>query len=180
MSEEGGNVAASTFARQVINKLPDIESKMLEGNAVELIIPRERIREVVTMFDASFEDAFPESMFGVDLGEGNFQLIYIFWSRTSQVLCQLRVSLVEPDLVVDTVSDIFSGLEWHERETNEMFGIDFTGHPDMRLLLLPDELKGRYPLRKSFETDRSRLAEDGISKPKPRPKPQPTEGGGEQ
>jgi NADH:ubiquinone oxidoreductase subunit C len=51
-----------------------------------------------------------------------------------------------------------------------MFGVEFKDHPDMRLLLLPEELEGKYPLRKSFETDRSRLSESGIPPPRPRPK----------
>ena len=89
--------------------------------------------------------------------------------RTSSLLLQIRIAIQEDDLWVDTVSDIYPGFEWHERETHEMFGIDFKGHPDLRLLLLPEELEGQYPLRKSFETDRSRLEESGMAVPKPRP-----------
>ena len=48
-----------------------------------------------------------------------------------------------------TVSDLFRTAEWHERETAELFGIVFEGHPDPRRLLLPDDLEG-YPLRKDF------------------------------
>jgi NADH-quinone oxidoreductase subunit C len=69
---------------------------------------------------------------------------------------------------VDTVADIFPGMEWHERETWEMFGINFKGHPDLRLLLLPEELEGKYPLRKSFVTDRARLKEADRTPPKPK------------
>ena len=43
----------------------------------------------------------------------------------------------------------FAGANWHERETHEMFGIDFDGHPDLRNLYLPGEFEG-YPLRKDF------------------------------
>ena len=168
---EAEHVAAATFAREVINKFPDVESKPLEGNSIELITPRDHIRDIVTMIDERFDDAFPELVFGVDLEEGNFEVVYIFWMRNSSLLLQIRIGLQEADLWVDTVSDIFPGLEWHERETHEMFGIDFKGHPDLRLLLLPDELDGKYPLRKSFETDRSRLEESGIAAPKPRPAP---------
>ncbi len=169
------HVAAATFAREVINKFPDVVSNPLDGNGVELIVPRENIRGIVSMIDERFEYAFPELVFGVDLEDGNFEVVYIFWMRTSSLLCQLKVALQEEDLWVDTVADIYPGLEWHERETHEMFGIDFKGHPDLRLLLLPDELEGQYPLRKRFKTDRSRLDETGLAvrKPKPAPKPEP-------
>ena len=157
-----------TLAREIVNSLPDVESRPLGENKVELVVPRDHLREVVAHIDATLEDAFPESAFGVDLGDGEFEVVYVFWSQVHRLLCQLRVRLKEPDLVVDSVCDIFPGLEWHERETHEMFGIDFRGHPDLRPLLLPDELVGKYPLRKSFKTDRSRVAESGLAQPRPR------------
>jgi NADH-quinone oxidoreductase B subunit len=49
-----------------------------------------------------------------------------------------------------TISDIFKGAEWHEREVFDLFGIRFTGHPDMRRIFLQDDFPG-YPLRKDFE-----------------------------
>lgn len=51
--------------------------------------------------------------------------------------------------VIATVSDIFRGANWHEREAHEMFGIDFTGHPNLTHLYLPSEFAGN-PLRKAF------------------------------
>jgi NADH-quinone oxidoreductase subunit C len=163
-------VSASTFGRQIVNKVPDVECNVKDDNVLECIVPAEKIRDVVALIDESVPDAFPESVFGVDLTEDKYEVIYIFWSRTNRTLYQLRVALEGPNPSVDSVSDIFAGLEWHERETWEMFGVEFKDHPDMRLLLLPEELEGKYPLRKSFETDRSRLSESGIPPPRPRPK----------
>jgi NADH-quinone oxidoreductase subunit C len=51
--------------------------------------------------------------------------------------------------VLPTVTGVFRGASWHERETHEMFGIDFAGHPALDPLLLPDGFEGR-PLRKDF------------------------------
>jgi NADH-quinone oxidoreductase subunit C len=53
------------------------------------------------------------------------------------------------DAVIDSLVPLFGGAEWHERETHEMFGIDFAGHPRLINLYLPDGFEG-YPLRKSF------------------------------
>ena len=50
---------------------------------------------------------------------------------------------------IDSVTDVYAGANWHEREAAEMFGIDFVGHPDLAKLYLPDAFEG-YPLRKSY------------------------------
>ncbi len=160
----------STLGRDLVNKWPEIEATPSEGR-LDLTVPAERIRDVVSHLVENIDDLFPESCFGVDLEDDNYEMIYIFWSRTNRTLIQIRVALHGEQPEIDTVSDIIPGLEWHERETHEMYGINFKGHPDLRLLLLPEELKGKYPLRKRFVTDRSRLAESGLPQPKPRPRP---------
>ncbi len=169
MSEK--STSASTIGRQIINKYPDVQSQPLEDNKIELIVPSEKIREVVTMIDELLDDAMPESVFGIDLENDKYNLIYIFWSYTNRILIQLRVALEGEKPEIDSVCDIFPGFEWHEREVREMFGIEIRNHPDPRLFLLPDELDGAYPMRKRFKTDQSRLEETGIKPPKPRPKP---------
>ncbi|NHJ15072.1 MAG: NADH-quinone oxidoreductase subunit C [Candidatus Thorarchaeota archaeon] len=161
-------MSASAFARDVINKIPEVESSPLAGNKVELVVPKEKLRDVVELLDSAIDDAFPESVFGVDLENDQYELVYIFWSHKNRLLVQIRVRLEGNEASIDSVCNIFPGLEWHERETHEMFGINFMGHPDLRLLLLPDELEGKYPLRKSFKTDRSRLDETGLTTPKSR------------
>ncbi|MHA1903842.1 MAG: NADH-quinone oxidoreductase subunit C [Candidatus Thorarchaeota archaeon] len=173
MSESG--MSASTFGRDLANKYPGIEPNLKERNTVEFIVPADQIREIVSFIDQSIPSIFPESVFGVDLQEDKYEVIYLFWSYKDRLLIQLRVALEGLEPSIDSCNDIFQGLEWHERETHEMFGITFKGHPDLGLLLLPDELEGKYPLRKNFSTDRSRLSESGLPQPKPRPPPK--EGG---
>ena len=53
--------------------------------------------------------------------------------------------------VIETVSNIWRTANFHEREVYEMFGVDFTNHPDLRLLILPDGWEARNPMRKDFE-----------------------------
>lgn len=162
-------MSGTAFARMIVSKYQEVEPKVLTDEKADLVIPASLIRDVVHLIEKSYPRIFPETIIGVDLGDDKYEVIYIFWSRETKFLCQLRVPLEGSKPAVDTISDIYAGMEWHERETHEMFGIDFKGHPDLRLLLLPDELKGKYPLRKSFKTDRSRLSESGLPQPKPRP-----------
>ena len=162
----------STIGRAVINKIPEVTSNPIGDNKIELVVPANKIRDVITIIDEELPEAMPESVFAIDLEEDKYELIYIFWSFTTRSLVQLRVSLEGEKPEIESSCDIFPGLEWHEREIREMFGIEFKNHPDPRLLLLPDELDGAYPMRKRFQTDRSRLNETGITPPKPRPKPE--------
>ncbi|MGO9309579.1 MAG: NADH-quinone oxidoreductase subunit C [Spirochaetia bacterium] len=81
--------------------------------------------------------------------EGCLELVYRLFSHESRSAVVVRARVPRDDARVPTVSDIFRTAEWHERETAEMFGIEFAGHPDPRRLLLPDDLDG-YPLRKDF------------------------------
>jgi NADH:ubiquinone oxidoreductase subunit C len=162
----------SVIGRAVINKIPEVTSNPIGDNKIELLVPKEKIREVVTIIDEELPDAMPESAFGIDLENDHYEIIYIFWSHSTKTLVQLRVALEGEHPEIESVCDIFSGLEWHEREVREMFGIDFKNHPDPRLFLLPDELEGAFPMRKRFQSDLSRLDETGITPPKPRPKPE--------
>lgn len=61
----------------------------------------------------------------------------------------LSTDLPKDDAVIDSLVGIFGGAGWHERETHEMYGIDFAGNPDLSNLYLPDGFEG-HPLRKDF------------------------------
>jgi NADH-quinone oxidoreductase subunit C len=61
----------------------------------------------------------------------------------------LRTRLPAANLSLPTATTVYKGANWHERETHEMFGVIFDGHPNLIPLLLPDGFEGT-PLRKSF------------------------------
>ncbi|MFD6039630.1 NADH-quinone oxidoreductase subunit C [Streptomyces griseoincarnatus] len=61
----------------------------------------------------------------------------------------LRTTVPHEAPVLPSAVDVYAGAAWHERETHEMFGVDFTGHPGLDHLLLPDNFEG-HPLRKDF------------------------------
>jgi NADH-quinone oxidoreductase subunit C len=110
-----------------------------------------------------------ETVVGVDLQNSQYELIYFFWSLTKKVMIEVRAKVEGDNPSIDSICDLFPGLDWHEREVHEMFGVNFKGHPNMNLLILPDELEGAYPLRKSFQVSRERVKESGILTPIARP-----------
>lgn len=81
-------------------------------------------------------------------GETRFQLLARVYSMKERVGVFLKADLPD-DLVIDSWLPVYLGANWHERETAEMFGITFAGHPDLRNMYLPMEFEG-FPLRKDF------------------------------
>ncbi len=66
----------------------------------------------------------------------------------NSIVIKAKTDRLEP--MIDTVSDIWKTANFLEREVYELFGVHFTGHPDLRKLILTDDFEG-YPLRKDFE-----------------------------
>jgi NADH-quinone oxidoreductase subunit C len=63
---------------------------------------------------------------------------------------RLKVRCDKENPTCPTLSDVYPGANWHERETWELFGVNFEGHPHLVKLLLPEPFEG-HPLRKDFE-----------------------------
>lgn len=72
---------------------------------------------------------------------------YVHFSAPWRVVVRTRLPRATPE--VPTISRIFPGANWHERETHEFFGIKFLGHPNLSPLLLPEDAD-YHPLRKDF------------------------------
>ncbi|MBR9842970.1 MAG: NADH-quinone oxidoreductase subunit C [Rhodobacteraceae bacterium] len=79
-----------------------------------------------------------------------FDVVYHMLSMTQNQRIRLRVSVRE-DAVVPSITGVFVSANWYERETFDMFGIMFSGHPDLRRLLTDYGFRG-HPLRKDFPT----------------------------
>ncbi len=92
-----------------------------------------------------------------ELADG-YSVVCRVWSveERSGLCVRTTVPLVDPHLA--SLTGVYAGADWHERETFEMFGIAFDGHPNLRPLLLPDGFEG-HPLRKAFVLA-SRVAKD--------------------
>ncbi len=81
--------------------------------------------------------------------EERFEVMYNLYSLSHKKYLRLKVLVNEADPSVPTLTGIWPGANWHERETFDMLGIKFSGHPDLRRLYMPEEFE-YYPLRKDF------------------------------
>ncbi len=78
-----------------------------------------------------------------------FEVIYNLFSIKHRHRIAIKARIAEHDLTIDSVVPIWKGANWHERETCDMYGIVFNGHPDLRRILMPEDWEG-YPLRKDY------------------------------
>ena len=77
-------------------------------------------------------------------------MVYCLYSFKNNWSVNIKVKLDAQKPAVDSVTSIYRGADWHEREMAEMFGIDIIGHPNLKTLLLAGD-EDTPPLRKSFE-----------------------------
>lgn len=94
---------------------------------------------------------FLSDLTAVDFGGGRpLQVVYQLWSlahkRNLRVKCELPLDRLE----IASVEPLWRTADWLEREVFDLFGITFTGHPDLRRILMPENYAEGYPLRKDF------------------------------
>ncbi len=121
---------------------------------VTALVPRDQIVAVCSYLktapDAHFD--FLADLCGADRGveeEPRFEVNYHLFSTTKFHRLRLKVVVNEADARVPTVTGVWRTANWHERETFDLLGVIFEGHPDLRRILLPDDWQG-HALRKDF------------------------------
>lgn len=122
----------------------------VHGYHLDAQVDPDQLIEAVTILDKA--EFFIETITGVDwIEQDQYEIIYDF-CRYDFDLCRVvirtRVSRQEP--VVPTITPVYAGANWHERETHDFFGIKFSGHPHLVPLLLPEDADF-HPLRKDFK-----------------------------
>jgi len=99
--------------------------------------------------DAALACTFFDWLSAYDDVEAGLAVVAHVWSVTHRHHLRLRTHVPADGGSLPSLTDVWPGANWHERETNEMFGIVFDGHPNLVPLLLPDGFEG-HPLRKDF------------------------------
>jgi NADH-quinone oxidoreductase subunit C len=88
--------------------------------------------------------------------EPRFEVVYHLHSLERNLRVRLKCRLPGGDPAIESVASVWGAANWYEREVFDLFGIRFTGHPDLRRIMLPDDWEG-HPLRKDYPVTGSRV-----------------------
>jgi NADH-quinone oxidoreductase subunit C len=152
-SSQNANVVAELLRA----RNPKAVAEVLEFRGeTTIVVPRELLRaagehcrqdaglQYNLLTDATCLDRYPH--------EPRFELNYHLVSIPRREKVRLKVKVSGSDPVVDSLVPVWPGANWLEREIFDLFGIRFSGHPDLRRILLPDDWEG-YPLRRDYPVE---------------------------
>ena len=133
---------------------PDaVESTNENATPKCIVITSSQIYEVCELLHRSKETYFDtlSCLTGIDNGSeaSSMEVLYNLYSIPYDLHLMLSVKLDRAHPVVRSVTGIWRGANWHEREAFDLLGIHFEGHPDLRRILLPNDWEG-HPLRKDY------------------------------
>jgi len=120
-----------------------------KGYHLDVDLPPEKVVAAAEILNR--ENFFIEAITGVDwIDDQQLEVVYDFnhFDELCRVVVRSRLDRSNPE--IPTISHIYQGANWHERETHDFFGITFTGHPNLEPLLLPEDADF-HPLLKDFK-----------------------------
>lgn len=150
--EEAPDTFEDTLWPEVDRALSGITARPERG-ALDLIvrIPRDEVVRGLRALkrDETLDFDYLRCLTAVDLEEEGVDIVYHLYSIEKKHNLTVKTSLPNEDLTVDTATVVWRAANWLERETAEMFGVRFNGHPDPRTLLMPEDMDDTFPLRKT-------------------------------
>jgi NADH-quinone oxidoreductase subunit C len=132
-----------------------LEAKF-DREEMTIVVDRSRIREACAVLrdDATCKFNFLSDVTCVDWypAEPRFEVVYHLLSISRKERVRLKVRLDSGNPAVDSLTPLWPGANYFEREVFDLFGIRFSGHPYMRRILMPEDWEG-HPLRKDYPVE---------------------------
>ena len=129
-----------------------IERVIVDRGELTLYIKRERLVEVSLILRDKLKFEMNMGVSGVHYPEDTnreLHAVYHLLSITNNQRIRLEVSVADIDPHIPSLVEVWAGSNWNERETFDMFGIIFDGHPGLTRILMPDDWQG-HPQRKDY------------------------------
>ncbi len=144
----------------VINEVTtEIRTYEFRGQ-LTVTVPKDKIVDVARSLKSNPATSFSQLMdiTAIDWNrdKARYEVVYFLYSLELKARLRLKTEVDESDLNCPTMTDVYTSANWYERETYDMFGINFTGHPNLRRFYMPEDYKDPetgeklYPLRKDF------------------------------
>lgn len=146
------NIQQFPVAQELDQKLPGaIVEGLDELGQLILYIDPARILEVCRYLRTDQKFNRISGITGLDWfpADPRFEVVYFLHSTERNVRVRLKCRVAEASAEIDSVTSVWRGANWYEREVFDMFGILFRNHPDLKRILMPDDWEG-YPLRKDY------------------------------
>ena len=131
--------------------LPGVEMQAIQGaHDVLLVIDRADAHKVLEIAknDEMLAFDFLRNLTGVDFEADGMEVVYHLHSYRHRHDVTIRAKVPNADPEIASAAGLWKAADWHERECRDMFGINFTGHPNLVPLLLPEDMLDHFPLRK--------------------------------
>ncbi len=142
-----GTEVAEALKEEFKDLVSDLE--LPRDNTVRAYVPRESILAFCRFLR---DELSCESLSLVSAADwpDNYECVYHIASYLEEFIVELHVKIPKDDPTVQSLSEVWKGADYPEREAYDMMGITFEGHPDHRRILLPEDFKF-FPLRKDYK-----------------------------
>ena len=147
-------IRAKDFAAQITSRFPDVKVEWMRERRLKVSAGQTKVREVGLFARDTLGFDHISTVSGVDwIAKNELEVEYFVGSSVpgqEDFIFTLSELVSRDNPVVPTLVDVWRGAEYHERETHEMFGINFQGHPNQSHILLPEDWNDLPPLRKDY------------------------------
>ncbi|MEM0448824.1 MAG: NADH-quinone oxidoreductase subunit C [Methanomassiliicoccales archaeon] len=150
-----GGKTGEILAQEISQRFPQgVTITKATRNRLYAQVDKDVILKLATFMKENQDFEHVTCVTGVDwLAENKMQVVYHITSYANNVTAELVVDLPRDKPEIDSISSLWGGANWHERETWDMFGIVFKGHPKLERLLNPEGTQV-FPFRKDFVSGR--------------------------
>lgn len=145
-------------ANSIINSLTEkFPNEILESNVeseirISSYVDKDAIVNVCKHLLDDLEFNHLSCECGVDYPDRNeIEVVYHIASYVHPVVLTLKAKLNRDAPEIESIVSVYWNANWYERETYELYGVKYKNHPDLKALLLPEDMVGEWPLRKDYE-----------------------------
>jgi NADH-quinone oxidoreductase subunit C len=143
-------------ARLLAGNVAAVTGVKFDRNELTIYLERDFLREACTTLkndpELNFDSLADVTCVDWEPSDPRFEVVYHLFSTVTKKRVRLKVRLSGDDARVDSLTPIWPGANFFEREVFDLFGVRFQGHPNLKRIMMPDNWEG-HPLRKDYPVE---------------------------